>query len=71
MDKEIPKSKTADQINAIELIKLALIFARNNSNEFFSTRLMKATTYEPHELDTLTNNYIYYNKVSIKEVSDG
>tara|TARA_R100001510_G_scaffold54863_1_gene58062 strand:- start:27 stop:386 length:360 start_codon:yes stop_codon:yes gene_type:complete len=56
-----------DEINAIGLIQQALIFTRNNSNKFFSTGLMKATTYEQHHLERLTNNYINHNKLSIEE----
>jgi len=32
-----------DKLNSVELVKLALIFTRNNSNEFFKTHLMKQT----------------------------
>ena len=56
-----------DETNAIGLIQQALIFARNNSNEFFSTKLMKETTFEQHHLERLTNNYINHNKLSIKK----
>ena len=56
-----------DEINAVGLIQMALIFARNNSDKFFSTKLMKETNYKPHELETLTSNYIYHNKLSIEE----
>jgi len=59
--------KSEDETNAIGLIQMALIFARNNSNKFFSTGLMKATTYEQHHLERLTNNYINHNKLSIKK----
>ena len=55
-----------DKVNAIELIKLALIFARNNSDKFFETDLMKKTTFKETELHTLTNNYINSNKLSLK-----
>jgi|TARA_R100001530_G_C4266101_1_gene141831 hypothetical protein len=61
------RSSNQDENNAIGLIQLALIFARNNSNEFFSTKLMEETTYKPHELERLTSNYIYHNKLSIEE----
>ena len=64
---EIRKVPSQDENNAIGLIQMALIFARNNSNEFFSTKLMKETTYEQHHLERLTNNYINHNKLSIKE----
>jgi len=52
--------------NAIELVKLALIFARNNSNDFFKSNLMKHTTYEQHELDNLTDNYVKYEKINLQ-----
>ena len=64
---EIRKVPSQDENNAIGLIQMALIFARNNSNEFFSTKLMKETTHEQHHLERLTNNYINHNKLSIKE----
>jgi len=56
-----------DKENSVELIKLALIFARNNSNQFFKTRLLKQTSYKHNELDNLTDNYIFDNKLSLKE----
>jgi len=55
--------------NAVELIKLALIFARNNSNDFFKSNLMKHTTYQQHELDNLTDNYVNYEKISLQRES--
>ena len=57
-----------DKENSVELIKLALIYARNNSNEFFKSRLVKQTSYKHHELDNLTNNYISNNELSLKEL---
>ena len=54
--------------NAIELIKLALIFTRNNSNDFFKTNLMKHTTYQHHELDNLTDNYVNHEKINLQKV---
>lgn len=56
-----------DKENSVELIKLALIFARNNSNEFFKTRLVKQTSFKHNELDNLTDNYIFDNKLSLEE----
>lgn len=55
-----------DELNSIELVKLALIFTRNNSNEFFKTNLMKQTNYTSEELDNLTNNYVSTNKLSLE-----
>lgn len=58
-----------DKENSVELVKLALIFARNNSNEFFKSRLVKQTSFKHNELDNLTDNYIYDNKLSLEERS--
>lgn len=55
-----------DKLDSIELIKLALIFTRNNSDKFFKTDLMKQTTYKETELHNLTNNYINSNKLSLE-----
>jgi hypothetical protein len=55
-----------DKSNAIELIKLALIFTRNRSNMFMNTELMKQTTYTQTELHNLTNNYVNSNKLSLE-----
>ncbi len=55
-----------DELNSIELVKLALIFTRNNSNEFFKTNLMKQTNYTSEELANLTNNYVSSNKLSLE-----
>jgi hypothetical protein len=55
-----------DKENSVELIKLALIFARNNSNEFFKSRLVKQTSFKHNELDNLTDNYIFDNKLSLE-----
>ncbi len=55
-----------DELNSIELVKLALIFTRNNSNEFFKTNLMKQTNYTSEELENLTNNYVSSNKLSLE-----
>ena len=55
-----------DELNSIELVKLALIFTRNNSNEFFKNNLMKQTNYTSEELDNLTNNYVSTNKLSLE-----
>lgn len=54
-----------DKLDSIELIKLALIFTRNNSDKFFKTDLMKQTTYNETELHNLTDNYINSNKLSM------
>jgi hypothetical protein len=55
-----------DELNSIELVKLALIYTRNNSNEFFKTNLMKQTNYTSEELANLTNNYVSSNKLSLE-----
>jgi len=55
-----------DELNSIELVKLALIFTRNNSNEFFKTNLMKQTNYTSEELENLTNNYVSSSKLSLE-----
>ena len=57
-----------DKLDSIELIKLALIFTRNNSDKFFKTDLMKQTTYNETELHNLTDNYINSNKLSLKSL---
>nr|BAR32809.1 hypothetical protein [uncultured Mediterranean phage uvMED] len=56
-----------DKENSVELIKLVLIYARNNTNDFFKSRLIKQTSYKHYELDNLTNNYIFNNELSLKE----
>ena len=58
---------TTDKQNAKALIDLALIFARNNCNEFFATDLLKQTTYSHAHLDALVDNYIHSNKLSISK----
>ena len=55
-----------DELNSIELVKLALIFTRNNSDEFFKTNLMKQTNYTYEELENLTNNYVSSSKLSLE-----
>ena len=55
-----------DELESIELVKLALLFTQNNSDEFFKTRRMKLTTYEQFEFSNLVNNYINSNKLSLK-----
>tara|TARA_R100001460_G_scaffold90841_1_gene132561 strand:+ start:517 stop:702 length:186 start_codon:yes stop_codon:yes gene_type:complete len=57
-----------DKLNSIELVKLALIFTRNNSEEFFKTCLMKQTNYTSEELENLTNNYVSSNKLSLERL---
>lgn len=59
--------KNIDEINAKGLINLALIFARNNSNEFFKTDLLKQTTYTHKDIDILTNNYVLNNLISLED----
>lgn len=59
--------KNIDEINAKGLIDLALIFARNNSNEFFKTDLLKQTTYTHKDIDILTNNYVLNNLISLED----
>ena len=55
-----------DELNSIELVKLALIFTRNNIDEFFKTSLMKETNYTYEELENLTNNYVSSSKLSLE-----
>ena len=55
-----------DKSNAIELIKLALIFTRNRSDVFMKTELMKQTTYTETDIERLTDNYINFNELSLK-----
>jgi hypothetical protein len=59
--------KNIDEINAKGLIDLALIFARNNGNEFFKTDLLKQTTYTHKDIETLTNNYVLNNLISLED----
>lgn len=59
--------KNIDEINAKGLIDLTLIFARNNSNEFFKTDLLKQTTYTHKDIETLTNNYVLNNLISLED----
>ena len=61
--------KQKETQDAIELIKLALIYTRNNSDDFLETRLMKMTNYNELELHNLTNNFVYYEKASFKGIS--
>lgn len=56
-----------DKSNAIELIKLALIFTRNRSDVFMNTELMKQTTYTETDIKRLTDNYINSNKLSLEK----
>ncbi len=58
-----------DTQEAIELIKLALIYTRNNSDDFLGTRLMKMTNYNELELHNLTNNFVHYDRASFKGIS--
>ena len=64
--KEVNMEDKIDVQNAKGLIDLAIIFARNNCNEFFATDLLKHTTYSHSDLDALAKNYIEQNKLSIK-----
>ena len=57
-----------DKLNSVELVKLALIFTRNNSDKFFKTHLMKQTNYTSEELENLTNNYVSSNKLSLERL---
>ncbi len=60
------KNINYDEVNAKCLIELALIYARNNSDKFIKTDLLKQTTYTETDIERLTNNYINHNKVSLK-----
>jgi hypothetical protein len=55
-----------DVIESKELIKLALIFTKNRSDIFMKTELMKQTTYTETDIERLTDNYIYFDKLSLK-----
>lgn len=55
-----------DVIESKELIKLALIFTKNRSDIFMNTQLMKDTTYTHMDIKRLADNYIYFDKLSLK-----
>jgi hypothetical protein len=59
-----------DKSNAIELIKLALIFTKNRSDVFINTELMKQTTYTKTDIRRLADNYINFDKLSLKEINN-
>tara|TARA_S200002703_G_scaffold108927_1_gene94714 strand:+ start:483 stop:689 length:207 start_codon:yes stop_codon:yes gene_type:complete len=61
---------TIDQQNAKSLIDLALIYARNNSDKFLKTNLLKQTTFTETDLERLTDNYINHSILSIQRYED-
>lgn len=61
---------STDEQNAKCLIDLALIFARNNADQFMKTNLLKQTTYTHADLERLVRNYIHHNKLSIERINN-
>lgn len=57
--------KKYDTINAEMLNDLALIYAKNNIDDFFKTKLVEETTYTQKDLYRLLDNFLYHRKLSL------
>ena len=56
-----------DKINAEMLNDLALIYVRNNINDFFKIDLVKQTSYTKEDLYILLDNFLHHRKLSLQK----
>ena len=60
-----------EKIQAKELIDFALLFARNNSKQFFQTMTAVKIGFSEEQLNNLTYNYIHCRQLKFKKRQGG
>lgn len=65
--KELDNMENYDKINAEMLNDLALIYVRNNINDFFKIDLVKQTSYTKEDLYILLDNFLHHRKLSLQK----